>query len=898
LVRYVEKNKLPYTLDAAFTETDATTALKTGDFDLVLLDYDLETTTGLEFLPHAGDMPVIFITGSGAESVAVEAMRRGASDYLIKDPARNYLTVLPITIRNVLERKTAEKALLESEARFRALTEKASDLVLILDPTGTCTYASPSFNRFGNTPGEMVGQKPDDFIHPDDLDYIMESLDVAAQRPYQPIRLNETRIHHQSGLWVSLEGELTSMPDQLGVNGTVFSGRDMTHRKRIEEALYNSEETLRTTLNSISDLVFSLDVEGRFVEYHQPKQHPDLYAPPEVFLGKNFREVMPPQLVVLMEIAIKEAIATGDSQLAEYPVDINGETEWFEAKIAVRKTFEGEDAGITSVTRNITQRKQAEEELRKAHNLLEQRVEERTAELKRVNQDLEQEIMEHRKSETALKKSEERLNKFMESATEAFFLLDSNLDILDINKLGLELMRKKKDEVIGENLADVMTDLKEMGWYDRHLETLDTGEPLIIEDYNFLPQSGEMSCTLKSFKVGDGLGIILIDTTQGKKLEDQLRQAQKMEAIGSLAGGIAHDFNNILGIIMGYTELAMDDVPEDKLARDNLDQVLSAAGRAREMVKQILAFSRKDTHERRATYLGNIVAEILVLLRSTLPSTIEIRSHIEPSLSPVLADSTQLHQVIMNLSTNAAHAMKEKGGVFEITLEEVDIDPDTDNGLELTQGRYQRLTFNDTGHGMKPEVIRRIFEPYYTTKDQGEGTGMGLAVVHGILRGHGGDIIVSSEPGKGTAFKLFLPVTAMEIIPGDEPSQPTQGGDEYILMVDDEEPLLQMNKLMLNKLGYRVEARTRSLDALELFRENPQRFDLVISDQTMPDMTGIQLTAELHRIRTDIPVILCTGFSEQVNEDNYKTLGCSGFVMKPIVKKEMDRVIRSLLEKQ
>lgn len=396
---------------------------------------------------------------------------------------------------------------------------------------------------------------------------------------------------------------------------------------------------------------------------------------------------------------------------------------------------------------------------------------------------------------------------------------------------------------------------------------------------------------------------ILLDVTERKqydserqRLEDQLHQVQKMEAIGTLAGGIAHDFNNILSAIIGYTELAISDIPEKTETRQKLAQVLAAGDRAKEMVRQILAFSRKGEKEQRPVMLDEVVNEAFILLRSTLPTTIEIRPNFGEKLRPVMANPTQIHQVIMNICTNAAHAMREAGGILEIALKEIELNPLSIKSKHLEPGIYQQLTVSDTGHGMTGEIKKRIFEPYFTTKRKGEGTGMGLAVVHGIVKNHGGEISVYSEPGKGTTFHVFLPVTQTETNIGIESVEDIQGGSECILFVDDESNLAEMGKQMFESLGYKTESRTSSIEALEAFRSSPDKFSLVITDQTMPNMTGLQLAKEIREIKPGMPIILCTGFSESVNEENFRSMGISAFVMKPVVRKEIARIIREVLD--
>jgi CheY-like chemotaxis protein len=338
----------------------------------------------------------------------------------------------------------------------------------------------------------------------------------------------------------------------------------------------------------------------------------------------------------------------------------------------------------------------------------------------------------------------------------------------------------------------------------------------------------------------------------------------------------------------------LEEAAEDSVIFENLEQILVAANRAGELVKQILAFSRKSEKQKKPVYIGGIVGEVLKMLRSTMPTTIEIRADIDEKAGLVLANATQLHQVIMNLCANAGHAMGEEGGILEVSISDVDI---KSNGFarDLEPGEYLRLTVKDTGHGMPPGVLQRIFEPYFTTKKPGEGTGMGLSVVHGIIKSHGGDINVQSEPGKGTRFDIYLPISKQKTITAARSGVAAGGGTEHILFVDDEKDLVEMGKQMLQKMGYTVTVRTSSIEVLEAFRQNPEKYDLVITDQAMPNMTGTQLTQELTSIRPDIPVILCTGFSESVNKENYKAMGIRSFLLKPIIKKEMARVIREVL---
>jgi signal transduction histidine kinase/ActR/RegA family two-component response regulator len=382
-----------------------------------------------------------------------------------------------------------------------------------------------------------------------------------------------------------------------------------------------------------------------------------------------------------------------------------------------------------------------------------------------------------------------------------------------------------------------------------------------------------------------------------QQLEMQLRQTQKMEAIGTLAGGIAHDFNNILGIISGYTELATLDAAEGSRSQKCLKEIFTAGQRARDLVQQILTFSRQGTHEPKPLQIGFAVKEVMKMLRATLPTTIEVKYTVPTKLPAVIADPTQIHQVVMNLCTNASHAMRQNGGRLEVILEEVMVD-EVLAGLitDLMPGHYQRLRVRDTGHGMPPEIVERIFDPFFSTKEPGEGTGLGLSVVHGIVKKCGGGIEVTSVPGEGTTFDVYLPSLEEEEESSIEEALPLPTGTEKILLVDDEAAMVEMGRQMLESLGYKVTAETSSVEALEIFKSRPEAFDLVMTDMTMPKMTGAEFSGAVLKIRSDIPIILCTGYSERIHEDTAKAIGVREFVLKPVVLREIAQVIRRALE--
>jgi signal transduction histidine kinase/ActR/RegA family two-component response regulator len=382
-----------------------------------------------------------------------------------------------------------------------------------------------------------------------------------------------------------------------------------------------------------------------------------------------------------------------------------------------------------------------------------------------------------------------------------------------------------------------------------------------------------------------------------RKLEMQLRQVQKMEAIGTLAGGIAHDFNNILGAIIGYTELAGMDAADDPAQQKKLKEVLRAADRAKDLIKQILTFSRRTEPEFKPVQVKAIAQETLELIRASLPATIRIDSDLQ-SDDVIQGDPTQIHQMLMNLCTNAGQAMEKKGGVLSIDLNNVEIDTTLAMAYpELIPGPYLKLIIKDTGEGIPPETMERIFEPFFTTKAQGEGTGMGLAVVHGIIQSHKGTISVQSKLGEGSVFSVFLPriVHPPDTAPVAEMTDLPRGS-EHILFVDDEETLIDVGKAILESLGYTVTTTSSSEKALTFFKFNPDAFDLVITDMTMPQMTGDKLTEELLQIRPNLPIIICTGYNRRISEEKARQIGAKGFLMKPLLLQDMAIMIRTLLD--
>jgi len=395
----------------------------------------------------------------------------------------------------------------------------------------------------------------------------------------------------------------------------------------------------------------------------------------------------------------------------------------------------------------------------------------------------------------------------------------------------------------------------------------------------------------------EGIISIISDITDQKAIEARLQQAQKMEAIGALAGGIAHDFNNILFPIIGYTEMLLEDTPKESPNRSSLEEIHTGALRARDLVHQILAFSRQEKNDCNLMKVQPIIKEALKLIRCSIPANISICQDLQPECGAITANPTQIHQIVMNLSTNAYHAMEGNGGELSVALKEVKIGQHDLISPDMHPGVYACLTVADTGTGMDKAIVGRIFEPFFTTKGAGKGTGMGLSVVHGIVKSMNGAVQVYSDPGRGTQIHVYLPVagSALEHQPSDA-SEPLPGGSERILLVDDEISIIAVERQILERLGYQVTSLASSREALEVFRTDPEKFDLVMTDMSMPEMTGDKLAAELIKIRPDIPILMCTGLSDTLTDEKMQSTGIAGVIMKPILTRSLAGRLRETLD--
>jgi PAS domain S-box-containing protein len=638
--------------------------------------------------------------------------------------------------------------------------------------------------------------------------------------------------------------------------------KEIAERLRVEESLRTSEERFSTFMSHLPAAVFIKDQEGRLLFANQFLR--DLFGWQDC-IGKTTAELLPKELASNMVADDGKALSQGLQVFVESVCSPLGVKRVFEThKFPVRTGLDNTLLGGISL--DITERKAAEEVLR-----------------------LTQFSVEH--------------------AADPIYWIGPEARIVYANQAASRSLGYTKEELFSLYMTDIDPSISLEKWPAFWEQTKERGV-LAFESAHRRKDGTtfpiDVSFNNMAFDGREFSFLCARDISESKRaesvrltLEARLKQAQKMEAIGTLAGGIAHDFNNILAAIIGYTEMAVADLSEHSPMRLDLEQVLKAGYRARDLVKQILVFSRMRSGETfQRVHVGRIVEEAMRFLRASLPATVEIRQNIKVATGMTLADPTQIHELVINLCTNAAHAMEEKGGVLEVTLTDVYLDSSLASlHPGAKPGPYLRLTVADTGHGMDEETMEHIFEPYFTTKEVGKGTGFGLAVVHGIVRRHGGAITVQSEPGKGAAFNVHLPVIEGDGSVDHETEGPIPCGNERILLVDDEEMLANMVEMMLARLGYSVLTQTSSVEALNVFRKRPFHFDLVVTDYTMPQMTGADLAREILAVRSDIPIILCTGYSERISEEKAREIGIEQFLMKPLNRRSLATTVRKVLDK-
>ena len=645
------------------------------------------------------------------------------------------------------------------------------------------------------------------------------------------------------------------------VTGALTEKRLRDAKQRAEAALRDSEARYRELFENAHDIIYTHDLQGNFTSLNKAAERVIGYSREEG-LRMNIVQVIAPESLALARQMNTSKLTGAPS--TTYEVEVITKTgQRVPLEVSTRLVYAGDQPiGVQGIARDITERQRAQ---------------------------------------AALRDSEERYRKLVEQAPDGI-AIHSQGTLIFINPTGAKLLAAAHpDHLLGRSVFDFIPPACHNLARTRIQQVYDTGFAELIET-QLVRLDGyiidvEVTGIATTYQEQPAVQVVIRDITARKRLEAQLRQAQKMEAIGTLAGGVAHDFNNILAALLGYTELALLDMSESSTAWQNLQRVLIAGHRAKKLIRQILTFSRQSEQERKPVQLSLLVKETLSLLRASLPSTIEIQQQITAAADTVWADPTQMHQVLMNLGMNAAHAMRDTGGVLEVCLAPVEVTATFAAAHpRLRSGPCVRLTVRDTGQGIIPEALERIFDPFFTTKELHEGTGLGLAVVHGIVTSHDGAITVASTPGQGTIFEIYL--SRIEEASADTAylDAPIPGSGEHVLFVDDEVVLAQLGREMLEHLGYTVTAHTSSIEALEAFRAAPQRFDLVITDQTMPTMTGETLARELRRLRLDIPIILCTGFSHTMTAEKAQAIRLNAFLMKPLTARELARVIRQVLD--
>ncbi len=802
--------------------------------------------------------------------------------------------------RDITFRKAAEVTIQEREKRYRAIMENAYDLIAEVDGAGTFLYASPNFEEvLGYAPQALLGANIFSYVHSDDQAMVVSEFTEGMQVLGSGRATYRYRHHNERYRWFESTGRVfqTALGD---VRGVIVS-RDITERKKAEEAL---EAIVKGTGGPGSQNFFQNLV----------RQLAHSIQVPMVFLAERVEETFP--------IVHGLVFWRGDRFESKFTYDcLEGPCE---------KVFEGHPVYFPQGVQELFPKNPTVKALNLegycgsplfnsegevVGNLA--IMDEKPLNLNAQDRSLVQIFaaragaeLERKRALEALQESQERYRVLYDQSPLTYFTVDSQLTILSVNQFGAALLGYAVPELVGQSILSVLDPADHTVFLREFKKSFAAVNQISQKEFRKVKKDGTSIWVKETCRaiIGPNQQQMLLlsseDITDRKRAEEalehserQLRHTQKMQAIGTLAGGIAHDFNNILGAILGYSELALTQAKKEPKLVSYLEEVLTAGHRAKELVKQILAFSRRSDHEREAVDLNVVVQESLQMVRATLPTTIEIRSHVAMDSAVVFADSTQMHQVIMNLCANAEQAMREKGGVLSLRVTSREVTEQSSQEFpELKPGTFLQLTIQDSGQGMSSDVLERIFEPFFTTKSLGEGTGLGLAVVHGIIAGHGGHIGASSMKGQGTTFAILLPRLDVVLPPQNVTAMDWPKGRGKVLFVDDEDVLARWGEQVLTHLGYTVVAKTNPHEAVELLRNEPHQFDVVVTDQTMPTMSGETLAKALLEIRHDIPIVLCTGFSHTMSEEKAAQLGLKGFLMKPVNGAVLAKTLKEVLE--
>ena len=745
--------------------------------------------------------------------------------------------------------------------------------IIGLDAQGRVNFVNPAAaSMTGYDPSDFLGRNlhtlihqswPDGAVCPESLCPMFKSLIAGTAG-----RLRDEVFWRKDGTSFPVAYSVNPMIDNDRVSGVVIAFQDITEQKRVEKALEESRAQYKTLAESTYAITWEFDIATDHWAYVSPQAKRILGFAPEDWKDRSWwlDRIHPDDREWAGEFCQK-AITQGVEHVLEYRFIANdGHTVWLYdiIQVEIRNDLPVKTRGVMI---DITKRKQ---------------------------------------TEAALLDSEEKFRAIVAHSTNAVLLTQPNKGVLTANQAACDLFQMTEQELIAGGRSAIV-DMTDPRLAAAIAERDRTGKA--IAELNFKKKDGTtfpgiVSSSVFSDSKGDHYTSMIIQDISARKraeaenlkLHQQLRQTQKMEAIGTLASGIAHDFNNILTSILGYADLALGVAESDSRIRNYLNEVQTAGNRAGELVKQILTFTRKTENELRPIQVSIVAKEAVRLLRATIPASIVINHAIE-SDTVIQGDPSQVHQIFMNLCTNASHAMAGNGGILTVQLSNSHLDKDSiENIGHLTPGDYLTITVTDTGIGIPKKDMEFIFDPYFTTKGVGEGTGLGLSVVHGIVKSYGGEIVVDSAPGRGTTFTVYLPAVKIPMeVPADDPDI-LPHGHERILVIDDEAVIARMCHQMLSNFGYRVTLQVSSPEALALFKNRPQEFDLVLTDMTMPDMNGDRLAMEMKKLRQDIPIILFSGYSKIITEEKAAEIGISAYIRKPFIKKELLKTIRNVLD--
>jgi len=760
-----------------------------------------------------------------------------------------------------------KKELLKSNQFLENVFQTSGDGILVIDDKGCIIRANKSMENILDYPyADIVGKYTFDFASFDEesVKKSKRMLEELYEKGF--VKNFESHFQKKDGTLVPTEINITKLLDKQGnYIGAVSSLRNISERKKTEMRLQESEEKYRELVENANNVIIRWLPDGTITFFNEFAQKFFGFDASEIIGKKAIGSIVPETESTGRDL--KQMVSGILKNPAKYEQNENenickdGKRVWVHWTNRAVSDKKGNVIEVLSVGTDINDRKRAEEELIRLSTAIEQ------------------------VGDTIIKFGIDGIVQYVNPALE-------------------KQLQYNRDELIGKDFANLSKGhLKEKN-YKKVWETINKGESWSGNIIETRKDGSQFTANVNISPVFDDTGKIICftsigrDITKEQQMEQQLRQSQKMEAMGTLAGGIAHDFNNILAGILGYTELAQDDAAQDSPVQESLAWILKSTMRARDLVKQILTFSRISHEERKPVLLNSIINEATKLLRSTIPTTIEIKKNIDDTTGMVNADPTQMHQIVMNLCTNAFHAMQETGGVLDITLSSIVISHESIRKYHnISPGPFLELRISDTGTGIDSKIIHQIFDPFYTTKDKEKGTGMGLAVVHGIVKDHGGDISIDSQLGKGTIFSIVLPQVIEEPDKEEDSSSKVPTGTEHILFIDDEKTLMDLWKRILESLGYTVTAKNSSIEALETFQQAPNAFDMVITDQTMPHLTGYDLAKQILGIKPSANIILCTGYSETVTPEKTETAGIKALIYKPIGKKEIAQKIREVLDK-